>query len=126
VIAPHERRVLLACGDAPLRALVVESLDERGLQVDECGFEEDLLRRALRARQERDLLALVVDLGLSRSGIPLIEAVRALLPDVPLYVLCSYPSSFERSRLTALDAEVIDAPHDLGRLGDDLSPRRSA
>jgi CheY-like chemotaxis protein len=94
------RCILVVEDEVLLRMLVVDTLGQTGLQLEEAGSFQEAVAK-IRAIGDR-LAAAVIDLGLpDRPGDELISHIRALRPSLPVLLTTGYASQEVRRRFAA-------------------------
>lgn len=119
---PSEGNHILVVDDEPLiRMLVVEVVEQGGLQAEEAGCFDEALTK-IRSVGDK-LAAAIIDLGLpDRSGDELVADIRAARPTLPIILATGYASEDLRQRF-AHDAflQIVGKPFDPEALMDTLT-----
>jgi CheY-like chemotaxis protein len=90
-------RVLVVDDEALLRMLIVDSLSERGLSVEQAGSFQEALSKV--CDMGNALAAAIIDLGLpDRPGDELVTKIRALRPNLPVILATGYADEDTRRR----------------------------
>jgi signal transduction histidine kinase/CheY-like chemotaxis protein len=107
-----DTHILVVDDEVLLRMLVVDILEARGWRVEEAGNFREAAAKIERMSDRLD--AAVIDLGLpDRSGVELVDVIRAVRPRLPIVLATGYAADDLRSRLAQdKHLQIVGKPFD--------------